>query len=213
MGLVLIMLLWVFSVCLHEFAHARVAYAGGDHSVAQKGYLTMNPLRYTHPLMSILLPVVFLAMGGIGLPGGAVYIETWRLRSGAWKIAVSAAGPAANILLAIIVGLIFRLAPYDDSFIWALVAFFGMLQVTAVILNLLPVPPLDGFGIIAPLLPPDTRAKAGRAGFWPLLGLFFLLFYVPQVARVFWNVIFAITNWLGIPLDLAGAGWEACRIF
>ena len=39
---------WVFSVCVHEFAHAVVAYRGGDRTVADKGYLTMNPLKYTH---------------------------------------------------------------------------------------------------------------------------------------------------------------------
>jgi Zn-dependent protease len=42
--------LWVFSVCLHEFGHAYVAYRGGDYTVRDKGYLTLNPLHYTHPL-------------------------------------------------------------------------------------------------------------------------------------------------------------------
>ena len=57
---------WIFSLCLHEFSHALVAYYGGDTSVRDKGYLTFNPLKYTHPVYSILLPMIFLLLGGIG---------------------------------------------------------------------------------------------------------------------------------------------------
>ena len=95
---------WIFSLCLHEFSHALVAYLGGDTTVKDKGYLTFNPLKYTHPVYSLLLPLLFLVMGGIGLPGGAVYIETWRLRSRNWMSVVSLAGPTANLILAIILG-------------------------------------------------------------------------------------------------------------
>src|SRR4029077_11982516 len=90
----IVVILWIFSVCLHEFAHAWVAYRGGDYTVRDKGYLDFNPLRYVHPVTSILLPVLFLVIGGIGLPGGAVYINTSLLRSAKWETAVSLAGPA-----------------------------------------------------------------------------------------------------------------------
>ncbi|HVH66161.1 MAG TPA: Clp protease N-terminal domain-containing protein, partial [Candidatus Acidoferrum sp.] len=66
---------WVTSLCIHEFGHAFIAYLGGDRSVAAAGYLSLNPLKYTHPVLSIALPVVFLLIGGIGLPGGAVYLN------------------------------------------------------------------------------------------------------------------------------------------
>ena len=101
MTFIIVIIGWIFSLCLHEFSHALVAYYGGDTSVREKGYLTFNPLKYTHPVYSILLPMVFLLLGGIGLPGGAVYIERWRLRSKGWESAVSLAGPAANLLLAL----------------------------------------------------------------------------------------------------------------
>ena len=61
---------WMISLCLHEFGHAIVAYFGGDTSVKDKGYLTLNPLNYTDPGLSLLLPMIFLVMGGIALPGG-----------------------------------------------------------------------------------------------------------------------------------------------
>ncbi len=99
---------WIFSLCLHEFSHALVAYYGGDTSVREKGYLTFNPLKYTHPVYSLLLPMVFLLLGGIGLPGGAVYIEKWRLRSKRWESAVSLAGPTANLVLAVILAIVLK---------------------------------------------------------------------------------------------------------
>src|SRR4051812_29687668 len=93
---------WVFSVCLHEFGHAIVAYYFGDYTVKEKGYLTMNPIHYTHPLTSIILPIVFMLMGGIGLPGGAVYIDDSLIR-GKWRRAVvSLAGPAMNCVLILV---------------------------------------------------------------------------------------------------------------
>src|SRR5438552_3895506 len=100
---IIVTVLWVFSVCLHEFGHAWVAYQGGDYTVREKGYLTMNPLRYTHPVYSLLMPVIFMMMGGIGLPGGAVYIEHHLLRSRAWETGVSLAGPFMNLLLVLVI--------------------------------------------------------------------------------------------------------------
>ena len=106
---------WVFSLCLHEFSHALVAYLGGDWTVREKGYLTFNPLKYTHPVYSLLLPLLFLVMGGIGLPGGAVYIETWRLKNRNWVSAVSLAGPISNLLVAFVLIIILNIAPVSAS--------------------------------------------------------------------------------------------------
>ncbi|HEY0699293.1 MAG TPA: site-2 protease family protein, partial [Micromonospora sp.] len=58
---------WLVSLCLHEYAHAVVAFRAGDRSVADRGYLTLDPLKYSHPLLSIILPVVVVLLGGIGL--------------------------------------------------------------------------------------------------------------------------------------------------
>src|SRR3954451_23110210 len=71
---------WIVSLCLHEFAHALVAYRSGDLGVAERVYLPLNPLKYTHPLLSIVLPVVFLLIGGLGLPGGAVWVDRHAAR-------------------------------------------------------------------------------------------------------------------------------------
>ncbi len=57
---IIVTVLWVFSVCLHEFGHAAVAFYVGDYTVKDKGYLTLNPIKYTHPVYSIVMPVVFM---------------------------------------------------------------------------------------------------------------------------------------------------------
>jgi Zn-dependent protease len=204
---------WIFSLCLHEFSHALVAYYGGDTSVRDKGYLTFNPLKYTHPVYSILLPLLFLVLGGIGLPGGAVYIEKWRLRSKRWESAVSLAGPSANLLLAVLLAIILRFAPLTARGIWPGLAFLALLQVTAVVLNLVPVPPLDGYGAIAPYLSPAIRAQTDRLGNILILVFFAVLWYVPFISDAFWTLIFWLVNALGIPLPLAGLGLTLFRFW
>ncbi len=197
---------WVFSLCLHEFSHALVAYYGGDTTVKEKGYLTFNPLKYTHPVYSLLLPLLFLLIGGIGLPGGAVYIETWRLRSRRWISAVSLAGPASNALLAVILSSILRFAPISNSGIWPGLAFLALLQVTAVVLNLIPVPPFDGYGAIEPHLDPNLRMRVNQVGGVMIWIVFLVLWYVPFINNLFWGLIGLLSQGIGLPVQLAISG-------
>ena len=101
---------WGVTLCLHEFGHAITAYRGGDYSVRAKGYLTLDPRRYTDPVFSLLLPVLFLLIGGIPLPGGAVWINHYAIRSKRMDSLASLAGPLSNlvagILLSVASGLI-----------------------------------------------------------------------------------------------------------
>jgi Zn-dependent protease len=199
---------WVFSLCLHEFSHALTAYYGGDTTVKDKGYLTFNPLKYTHPVFSLLLPMLFLMMGGIGLPGGAVYIEKWRLRSREWETAVSLAGPFANALLALVLGLILQLTPIGTSSVGPGVAFLAFLQISAVVLNLIPLPPFDGFGALEPYLPMDIRIKLAQTQGMLSWVVLILLWQVPFIGNMFWGLIGFLARLVGIPLQLAGMGMD-----
>ncbi len=206
MTFIVVLIGWVFSLCLHEFSHALVAYYGGDTTVREKGYLTFNPLKYTHPVYSLVLPLIFLLLGGIGLPGGAVYIETWRLRSRGWVSAVSLAGPAANLLLALVLGTVLRFAPANAGGVWPGLAFLAFLQVSALVLNLIPLPPFDGFGALEPHLPDSLRASMAQVrGMLPFV-VFFLLWYIPVVNNGFWWLVTFLAHLVGVPLGLAQAG-------
>src|SRR5246127_4373916 len=148
---------WVVSLCLHEFGHAFTAWRFGDHDVAVRGYLTLDPRRYSHPALSLVLPMIAILLGGIGLPGAAVYVRTWFMTPTRRSL-VSLAGPAANLLLAVLLLVLTRLF-YDPAHavFWAGVAFLGFLQITAVLLNLLPIPGLDGYDALEPHLSPQTQ--------------------------------------------------------
>jgi Zn-dependent protease len=206
MTFIIVLIGWIFSLCLHEFSHALVAYYGGDYTVKDKGYLTFNPLKYTHPVFSLLMPMIFLLMGGIGLPGGAVYIEKWRLKNRNWESAVSLAGPLSNALLALILGLVLRFGPVSASGVWPALSFLGLLQVSAVVLNLIPLPPFDGFGILEPHLSMEARIKLAETRGMLSIGVFLVLWYVPFINSLFWNFIFFLSQIAGIPLQLAGLG-------
>ena len=206
MSFLIVLVGWMFSLCLHEFSHALVAYWGGDTSVREKGYLTFNPIKYTHPVYSLLIPMIFLLLGGIGLPGGVVYIEKWRLRSKHWASAVSLAGPLSNLILAVVLGIVFRLTPVTASGIWPGLAFLALLQVTAVVLNLIPLPPLDGYGVIEPYLGMTFRSQMERTRGYLIYFLFLLLWFVPFVNDFFWSVVSLISNLVGVPGALAMVG-------
>lgn len=213
MTFLIVLIGWIFSLCLHEFSHALVACYGGDTTVREKGYLTFNPLKYTHPVYSIVLPLLFLLLGGIGLPGGAVYIETWRLRSRAWQSAVSLAGPAANLLLAIVLGIILQVAPVTPSGLWPALAFLAFLQISAVVLNLIPLPPFDGFGAIEPYLPINLRTSITQVrGMLPWL-VFIVLWYVPFVNQGFWALVGFIARLAGVPFDLVALGFQGFQFW
>ncbi len=197
---------WIFSLTLHEFAHAFVAYRGGDWTVRENGYLTFNPLKYTHPVYSIALPLLFLVLGGIGLPGGAVYIQTNLLRSKRWETAVSLAGPLSNLFGAIFLGLTLRILPVSADGIWPGLAFLALLQVTAFLFNLLPIPPFDGYGALRPHLDWGLRENMDRFGQASLFIVLLAFWYLPFVSNAFWGLVGFISRMVGVPLTLAALG-------
>lgn len=202
---------WLVSLCLHEYAHALIAYLSGDRSVAAAGYLTLNPFKYTHAVFSIALPLLFVLIGGIGMPGGAVYVDHRAIRSRLRMSLVSAAGPLTNAAFALAtllpVSLIWTLEA-DHQVFWKALAFLGLLQIMATLLNILPVPGLDGFGIIQPWLSPRAQEAAAKAGAIPMIVLFLLLFAVDAVQTVFFGGVSVIRALLGVDPYLPGEGYD-----
>jgi Zn-dependent protease len=207
---------WMISLTLHEFGHALVGYWGGDTSVIDKGYLTLNPLKYTHPFLSIVLPMLFLVMGGIGLPGGAVYINRLAIRKYFVHSLVSAAGPLATLFFGLLLSVPFFLnwhqaTLFDHFDFWAGLSFLIWLQMIALLLNLLPIPGLDGFGIIEPFLPPNILQIANAIRPFGLLILIFLFFGASGVTQEFWELVRSVI--LLLHGDIGSLGVEGFRLF
>jgi Zn-dependent protease len=210
---------WITSVCIHEFGHAFVAYLGGDRSVRASGYLDLNPLRYANVLLSLVMPVLFLLLGGIGLPGGAVYIDRGALRSRAWDSAVSVAGPFGTLVCGVIVASPF-LVPGNGGWLnqtnagfFGALAFLAFIEVIALVLNLLPVPGLDGYGIIRPWLPYTLQGLANQYGQLGILAVFGVLWFVAPVSHAFFQSIYQITGGLGIDPRLIDFGRLNMRFY
>jgi Zn-dependent protease len=205
---------WLISLCLHEYAHALVAYRSGDVGVAQRGYLTLNPLKYSHPLLSIVLPVVVVVLGGIGLPGGAVWVDRHAIPGRLRDSLVSAAGPATNVLFALALMVPFWVGVEVSAHpeFWAGVALLAFLQLMASLLNLLPVPGLDGGNAVQPWLNPQWQRGYDHVAPFGFLLLFALL-WNDQTGRWFFDAVFAIGAALGLPAYLYAEGFALIRFW
>jgi len=200
---------WLLAVMAHEFAHALVAYLGGDRTVRAKGYLAFDPRRYADLGTSLVLPMLALALGGIGFPGGAVWVRTDLMRNRAWRSASALAGPAATLVvllaLALVLALWSRMAPPDMLF--SALAMLAFLQAMALVLNLLPIPGLDGFNVLRPFLPRRWTAGLRRFEGLSMLVLLGLLFFVPGVSEGLFKVAAGLATTLGVPRAAIGDGW------
>jgi Zn-dependent protease len=203
---------WLVSLCLHEFGHAFTAWRFGDDDVAVRGYLTLNPLKYSNPVLSLGLPLLFIALGGIGLPGGAVYLRTGFMTPRQRTI-VNLAGPLANLALAVLLLAATRMF-FDrgHGVFWAGMAFLGFLQVTALVLNLLPIPGLDGYAALEPHLSPATQRAlepARQFGFMILI----LVLVVPALNQWFFAGVFWVFDLFEVPRLLVAEGMELTRFW
>jgi Zn-dependent protease len=188
---------WIVTLSLHEFGHAFAAYLGGDRSVVGRGYLTLDPRRYSNPLLSIGLPVLFVLMGGIGLPGGAVWVNRAAIRSPLRRSVMSLAGPFANLLAGVALLGLARALPDNRGVLLSALSFLGRLQIMACVFNLLPMPGFDGFGAIEPFLPRDMAASFWRFAPYSFFIVFALFAYGGGASDRFFDVINRISDALG----------------
>ncbi|ANY07576.1 site-2 protease family protein [Pseudonocardia sp. HH130630-07] len=200
---------WTVSLCLHEYGHAITAYRGGDTSVALKGYLTLDIRRYTDPGLSLVLPLIILLIGGLPLPGGAVWINQWALRSRGWRSAVSLAGPAANLVVGIVLIVTVAVFTSMPPPLAAGLSALALFQIVAVVLNLLPVPGLDGWGAIEPFLSVPAQRFGAKVRPWAPLALLGVLLFVPGISTLFFAATQLLYSLVGGDSQLAGQGFSA----
>ena len=215
---VFVILGWVLAVVAHEFGHAFIAHKAGDPTIAEKGYLSLDPLKYADLGVSIVIPVIAVVLGGIGFPGGAVYLREDMMRNRAWRSAASLAGPFGTFLVLIVLTAAIgfaapRLEGGLASPLIPALAFLAFLQATALLLNLLPVPGLDGYGIIRPWLPQDVREATRKYESLAMIALLAVLFFVPPVANLFFGIAFLVSHLVGVPLEAVQEGYRTFRFW
>jgi len=175
----------LLAITLHEIAHGWAALWLGDATARSQGRLSLNPLKHVDPVGTVLVPALLYLLGGVILGWARpVPVNYRRLRQPRRDMAlVAAAGPAANLLMALCWTLLMGLALLAWSLgqRWLgvpllLMANVGILvNVVLAILNLLPVPPLDGSRILASLLPPRGAMALARVEPYGLLIVLLLL--------------------------------------
>ena len=172
----------MFAITLHEVAHGWAACVLGDTTAKKLGRLSLNPLKHVDPLGTVLLPCMLLLMGGF-MFGWAkpVPVDTRNLKNPRVDMAlVALAGPAANLAMALGWGLLFKIALSTGAQqgVWYGLGLMGqaglIVNVSLMVLNMLPLPPLDGGRVLMGLLPESMARSFSRIepyGFFILIGL------------------------------------------
>jgi Zn-dependent protease len=158
----------VFAITLHEAAHGYIARIFGDHTAYMLGRVTLNPIKHIDPVGTVIVPLALLLLSK--LAGGGGFLFGWAKpvpvnfgnlrhpkRDMLW---VAAAGPAANLLMALAWAILLRFAASDGIDLMASVGV--RINVLLMVLNLLPIPPLDGGRIAVSLLPNPLAASFAR---------------------------------------------------
>lgn len=177
----------LFAITVHEAAHGYAARALGDPTAERLGRLSLNPLRHIDPFGTVILPALMLFIGGF-LFGWAkpVPVDGRNLRDPRRDMAlVALAGPVSNGLMALGWALLLRVALEQDATqgLWLYLKFMSIagiaINLTLMVLNLLPIPPLDGGRVLIGVLPAPAARLLSRVepyGLFILIGLFLLPF-------------------------------------
>ena len=191
----LILLGWIVSVAVHEFAHALAAHLAGDRSQRGGGHLRLNPFAYKQAGGGLFLPVVYLGLSGFGLNGPPTYVDWDAIPGRGRRVAVALAGPLASLLLSATLALtVSLLVPAgQDSVNWAIsaMAFLSLANLTSALLNLLPIPGLDGYHVLAAFRGPKWTAFAVANGLFGSIAVFALL-WMPMVRDLFEDLMYAL---------------------
>ena len=211
----------IIAIVFHEVAHGWMAYLLGDPTAKEGRRLSLNPFRHVDPMGTIIIPgIMALAKGPIFGWAKPVPVNKRRLNNPRYgMMAVAAAGPGTNFLLAtvgaVLLGLLARgltSAPTGGmELLLAGLNYFIVINVFLAFFNLLPIPPFDGSHILEGLLPAElakSYAKLRPVGMLLLFGLIFLSWLAPGLG-IIENVVLPPVDWLtghflSLALGIAG---------
>ena len=211
----------IFAITLHEAAHGWIASKFGDQTARIQGRVSINPLKHIDPFGTIILPLMMLMFGGFIFGWAKPVPIAWQhLRNPRRDMAfVALAGPGANLVMAFAWAIIAKLShlvfmnPHAHEMMRSTALFihlssrFGiMINCVLLVINLIPIPPLDGSRVVSALLPPVLAKKYNRLeyyGLWIFLALLILL-YTTHLIDVIYAPIYALIQWIqnlfGLPM-------------
>lgn len=212
----------IFAITLHEAAHGFVADKLGDPTARMLGRITLNPIRHIDPLGTVLLPGLLLLTTGFAFGyAKPVPVNFRKLRHPRRDmVLVAAAGPGANLLMALIAVGLLHLAPFlpESAAQWLGSNCINAILVNVVlgVFNMIPLPPLDGGRVAVGLLPRALAYPLARVEPYGMMIVFFGMFLVPFVAAqvgVSFNPVFqligpVIERLVGLLLSLAGLSFQ-----
>ncbi len=192
----------LFAIIVHEVAHGWVAKQCGDRTAELLGRLTLNPIRHIDPVGTLLVPVIMLVTLGFAFGWAKpVPIDYRNLRNPKRDmVLVAAAGPTANLLMALGWGLIAKIAmslPAGMSFVSEPLTYMGsfgiLINVLLMVFNLIPLPPLDGGRVAVGLLPPQMGQSLARLEPYGLI-IILVLFATGFLSRLIWPAITLVST-------------------
>ncbi|MEK7520341.1 MAG: site-2 protease family protein [Patescibacteria group bacterium] len=188
----------IFSAVIHEVSHGAVANHLGDPTAKDLGRLTLNPVKHLELFGSIILPVL-LYLSKVGFIFGwakPVPYNPANLKDPRWGSAwIALAGPAANLAVALVLGLIIRFASIPDPFFVAMLEIVVFINILLAVFNLVPIPPLDGSKLLFSAL--GERAEGFQRMFEQnglIVLLLFIFFGFTLILPIIYFLFWAITG-------------------
>ncbi|MBI2506728.1 MAG: site-2 protease family protein [Candidatus Colwellbacteria bacterium] len=198
--LVLFLLILLPSVIIHEVSHGWVALRLGDPTAKLAGRLTLNPIRHLDLVGSFIVPLLLIFSAGFALGWAKPVPYNPSLLSRDYKygpLKVALAGPASNLLLAIVAAIIARIfTPFLGLGPMVVLEVVVFINVLLLVFNLIPIPPLDGSKVISTFLSPRQAVAFEQVGFFGVLIILALLLLFPPFFGFVSQITSTITNLL-----------------
>ena len=205
----------IFAITVHEVAHGWVASKCGDQTAKMLGRLTLNPVKHVDPVGTIIVPMILLLLPGHFMFGWAKPVPVdWRnLRKPRPHMAlVAAAGPIANLIMALLWGVVAKIGvmisaqyPWPGMILGAMGAAGVLLNLMLGLLNLIPLPPLDGSRILSSCLSAKAAWRYNQIERWGFV-ILIILMMTGFLSGILIPILSILVYWISLLLgvDIAG---------
>jgi len=204
MEYIFIFIIFIYSVIIHEISHGAVALKLGDSTAKAQGRLTLNPIPHIDPVGSVLLPLL-LFLGTVFGGGGIIFgwakpvpINPYNFTDKKYgELKVAFAGPASNLCIALVFGLMLRfLSPNFSLALITMFTYIVIINIQLAVFNLMPIPPLDGSHILFSFFPRQFEKMQTFLYQYGFFILFFIIFFLfPVIIRIVSFIFFLITGY------------------